>query len=359
MRYTSIKPGEVWLDTNGKRIQAHGGSVFYEDGTYYFYGENKEYTNGVSPTIMWGVRCYASKDLCNWEDVGLIIPPDLEDETSTLHPTCKAERPHIIHNKKTGKYVCFMKVMFPDGTQKTTILTADRFLGPYTVHKDRILPLGVSAGDFDLQVDEQTGKAYYIFEQVHSQTVIAELTDDYLDLNGVYSTHFQNGYPPFVREACAHFIRNGKHYLLTSGTTGYYPNPSELAIADDWHGPYRILGNPHPNDPTDTSYHSQVSSVFKVHGKKDLYIACADRWVPDFQHVPYQLYADYFAKCFNPDDTDEAGREALRLKLLEYGLDFSRKPNTSIANYVWLPIRFDGEMGYIDWLDEWNLDQFE
>ena len=40
--YTSIRPGQVWLDTNGKRIQAHGGSVLYLDGTYYWYGENKE-----------------------------------------------------------------------------------------------------------------------------------------------------------------------------------------------------------------------------------------------------------------------------------------------------------------------------
>ena len=45
-KYNSFKPGEVWLDTNGNRIQAHGGSVIYIDGTYYFYGENKEKTDG-------------------------------------------------------------------------------------------------------------------------------------------------------------------------------------------------------------------------------------------------------------------------------------------------------------------------
>ena len=27
MQYTSIRPGQVWLDTNGNRIQAHGGSI--------------------------------------------------------------------------------------------------------------------------------------------------------------------------------------------------------------------------------------------------------------------------------------------------------------------------------------------
>ena len=42
MKYNSIRPGQVWLDTNGNRIQAHGGSIMYLDGTYYWYGENKE-----------------------------------------------------------------------------------------------------------------------------------------------------------------------------------------------------------------------------------------------------------------------------------------------------------------------------
>lgn len=40
--YDAFYPGQVWLDTEGKRIQAHGGSVIYIDDTYYWYGENKE-----------------------------------------------------------------------------------------------------------------------------------------------------------------------------------------------------------------------------------------------------------------------------------------------------------------------------
>ncbi len=30
--YTSIHPGQPWLDTEGKPIQAHGGSVLYWEG---------------------------------------------------------------------------------------------------------------------------------------------------------------------------------------------------------------------------------------------------------------------------------------------------------------------------------------
>ena len=38
--YDSIRPGQVWLDTKGERIQAHGGSVMYLDGTYYWYDQS-------------------------------------------------------------------------------------------------------------------------------------------------------------------------------------------------------------------------------------------------------------------------------------------------------------------------------
>lgn len=104
--YHSIRPGKVWLDTKGKRIQAHGGTVMYLDGIYYWYGENKERTTGENDIWHWGVRCYTSKDLYNWEDQGLIIPPDLENPDSSLHPLSMMDRPHIIYNRHTKKYVC-------------------------------------------------------------------------------------------------------------------------------------------------------------------------------------------------------------------------------------------------------------
>lgn len=75
MKYTSIRPGQIWLDTEGKRIHAHGGSILPVGDTFYWYGENKEKSVPDSGIYHWGVRCYASKDLYNWGDKGLIIPP--------------------------------------------------------------------------------------------------------------------------------------------------------------------------------------------------------------------------------------------------------------------------------------------
>lgn len=37
-----IIPGEVWKDTDGNPINAHGGGLLYHDGTYYWYGEYKK-----------------------------------------------------------------------------------------------------------------------------------------------------------------------------------------------------------------------------------------------------------------------------------------------------------------------------
>lgn len=350
MQYDAFYPGRVWLDTEGKRIHAHGGSVLFWEGKYYWYGENKEKTTGNDDVWHWGVRCYESEDLYNWKDLGLIIPPDLEDPTSPLYPTSRMDRPHIIYNRQTGKFVCWLKIMESSGNQTETILTADSLLGPYTMVRKGLKPLGMSGGDFDLVVAPD-GKAYYYFDRVHTELICADLTDDYTDVTGYYSTHFPRCYPPYVREATAHFFRKNKHYLITSGTTGYLPNPSEAAIADSWHGPFRVLGDPHPDDESRTSWHSQIASVFKVQGKKDLYIAVADRWIPDHMEYPYEEYKCCVEKYWNPDyDGPVYDRN-------NYGM--GGEYNTSIADYVWLPIRFDGEMVYLDWKDRWQIEDYE
>ena len=82
----AFRPGQASLDTSGNRIQAHAGKVHYENGTFYWYGENKERTTHGSGIWHWGVRCYSSTDLYNWHDLGLIIPPDVDDPSSPLHP---------------------------------------------------------------------------------------------------------------------------------------------------------------------------------------------------------------------------------------------------------------------------------
>ena len=146
----AIYPGKVWRDTNGRRIQAHGGALYYEDGVYYWYGENKDHTDGSCMVWTWGMRAYRSTDLYNWEDLGLFIAPDLTDKDSPLYPTSRADRPHIVKCAATGKYVCWIKHCGDDAC--FTVLQADKFLGPYEIIKAHYRPFDCEVGDFDIVV---------------------------------------------------------------------------------------------------------------------------------------------------------------------------------------------------------------
>ena len=346
--YTSIRPGQPWLDTNGHRIQAHGGSIITVDGTYYWYGENKEHTKPGSGIWHWGVRCYSSTDLYNWSDLGTIIPPTPDDLSSPLHPGALMDRPHIIHDSEHDRFVCWIKVMEEGHTQRSTVLVADDILGPYHIVRSNLRPLGMNAGDFDLVVEPTDGKAYYYFERVHSELVCADLTADYTDVTGYYSTHFPRKQPPWVREAPAYFRRGHDHYLITSGTSGYFPNPSEIAVAPSYHGPWTTLGDPHPDDEYRTSFRTQISSVFQHPTKQDLYIALGDRWLPSLP-AERSNQTELFRRLFAGEPHDVITNDA--------PAEFT-DPDTSIADYVWLPITFDSQVPRMNWSDEWRVEDY-
>lgn len=344
-----VRPGEEMLDTNGARIQAHGGSMLYLDGIFYWYGENKEHTVPGSGIWHWGVRCYASTDLYTWEDQGLIISPELGDTSSPLHPAQLLDRPHIVRHPDSGRFVCWLRVSSRAGRpQALLVLVADSILGPYTKVRLGLRPFGMDAGDFDLVVDPEDGKGYCYFERVHRELICADLTRDLTDVTGYYSTHFPRPRPPFVREAPAHFVRGDSHYLITSGTTWYFPNQSEIASAQTYHGPWTVLGDPHAADPTGTSFRSQVSSVFQHPHWPDLYIALADRWLPNLADDPPKA-TDLLAR-------ETAGDPSAAAELMRYG--YGSDPDTSRASYVWLPIRFDGDRPTIEWHDRWRIEDY-
>lgn len=357
-RLRSFKPGALWLDTSGKPIQAHGASILKVGDLYYWYGENKEFTTGKTKVWTWGVRCYSSTDLYNWDDLGLIIPPDQTDPASPLNPTVPLDRPHILYNARTKTFVCWVKIM-DKGRQTRTVLTADKITGPYTIVRRNIQPLGMNAGDFDLCFSPDDGKAYMYFERVHSEMICADLTDDYTDFTGFYSTHFPHPAPPLVREGPAWFRRKGKHYLATSGTSGYFPNPSEIAVADTFHGPFTVLGDLHPRDISRTSFNSQISAIFRHPAKQDLYIALADRWLGPQTDADFTsgktsgLVRGAIAKALGMPRQPMTKEESGALKYLGLNVD------TSQARYVWLPIRFDkDDRPTIEWRDEWTLEEF-
>lgn len=349
---TSIKPGQIWRDTEGKPIQAHGFSVFYKDGLYYWYGENKEFTKPFGKVWTWGIRCYTSADLYNWEDRGLIIPPETEDRQSPMHPTNCIDRPHIIYCEKTGKYVAWIKIMAGLTSQFMCVMQADDFFGPYEYVHKYYHPLGMDTGDFTLVRDGET--AYLIFERPHFQLITATLDETYTGVTGEYTAHFSGLYPPYTREAPVCFERNGKHYLFTSGTTGYFPNPSRAACFDRFHGKYQDLGILHPDDGTNTSFNSQISCVLKV-PDSGLYIALADRWQPGPKTALMQkVVSAHFRKMFRDYTPDESPRKTERLP----DEQITHYENTRDSRYVWLPVEWQGDTPVIRWHREWRIEDY-
>lgn len=319
-----ISQGGKWLDDRGNMIQAHGGSIFKIKDKYYWYGENKELTVPGSNIWQNGVNCYSSDDLIHWKFENTILKSS-SNPNSPLYPKRIMDRPHIIYNKKNKVFVMWMKLV---GTREEPHNWDYQYMGIATakhitddfVLVNKIVPLEMSSGDFDLFVDDDE-KAYLVFGKVHTEIIVANLTKDYLNVTGDYTSHLHFIGPPIAREAPAVFKRNKKYYMLTSGTTGYYPNRTLLAVANQIHGPWYIAGYPAIDDLDHNTFNCQFSSVF--HDKEsDLFVAIGDRWVPDL------------SKSFEKS---------------------SWNINTSKSEYVWLPIKFDiKQLPKIVWQNNWN-----
>ena len=160
------------------------------------------------------------------------------------------------------------------------------------------------------------------------------------------SIHIPKPFPPFTREAPAFFKRGGRKFLLTSGTTGYFPNETVLYEITDFHGEWRELGKPCVNDVNKNSFACQFSSVFRHPFIKDLYIALGDRWLRDLPANMPDINAIY-ERMF--DKTKEPLPDGFTTTALS-------DENTSEATYVWLPVRFsDDGTPYICWETEWRV----
>ncbi len=337
-----IKPGELWPDTDGNPINAHGGGVLFHEGTYYWYGEMKtgetylpdcNKTWGGTRVDVTGVSCYSSKDLYNWKYEGNVLPAVKDDPNHDLYVDNVVERPKVIFNRKTGKFVMWMHIDSKNyGKASSGVATSDSPKGPFryiesfrpnagncpvhvTSNDTTSGPLardyenGQMARDMALFVDDN-GKAYHFYSSEDNATMhISELTDDYLRPSGKYKRLFVGR----SMEAPAVFKRKGKYYFIASGCTGWSPNAARSAVAQSIWGPWKELGNPCVGENAEKTFISQSTYVLPVQGKEDAYIFLADRW--------------------NKDDLKN-------------------------STYIWLPVEFENEKVVLKWHNEWNLNIF-
>lgn len=272
--------GEIWLDTSGNPINAHGGGILQHGDTYYWYGEYKGKDTYRSPNIGWecyrtdftGVSCYSSTDLINWNFEGVVLTPDPTNSTSDLHPTMVIERPKVIYNDNTKQFVMWMHVDSHNYWQATAgVAVSDSPTGPFRFI-EATRPNGAESRDLTIYKDDD-GKAYLLYSSEGNATLyISRLTDDYLKQTGIYTRNFAG----LSREAPAIFKNNGKYYIISSGCSGWSPNEAAYAVADNIMGPYELLPNPCTGEDADKTFYSQ--STFALQLEDGSFIAMFDRW---------------------------------------------------------------------------------
>jgi len=332
---TAFRPGQLWLDQNGVHINAHGGGLLLDRGVYYWFGEHKIH-GAIGNTAQVGVHVYSSTNLYDWRDRGIALAVS-SDPNSEITKGSVIERPKVLHNPRTGKYVMWFHLELKGQGYKaarTGVAVASNPVGPYRfVASFRpnagIWPLdatpedqrpaadnflardhdgGQMSRDMTLFQDDD-GKAYQIYSSEENHTLqISALSDDYLRPAGRYVRALPFG----DNEAATVFKHEGRYYLITSGLTGWAPNAARSAVADNILGPWRSLGNPVRGTPEQvaTTFGGQSTFAFSAPCDPDQVILMFDIWRPK-----------------DPID----------------------------GRYVWLPVEWEDGKPVVRWRDSWTL----
>ena len=235
---TNFTPSEIWKDTEGNTINAHGGGLLLHNGIYYWFGEiKKSETFRVSRVTSWedyrvnagGISCYCSKDLINWQYEGVALSPNTKDSLNDLHTSKVIERPKVIYNKKTGKFVMWVHLDNEDCSYASSgVGVSDKPNGPYHFIKSE-KSNGNDARDMTIFQDDD-GKAYHFYSSEGNATMhITLLSDDYLEHTKTETRILINQ----SREAPAVIKFNNKYYLFSSACTGWAPNAASYTTADN------------------------------------------------------------------------------------------------------------------------------
>jgi beta-galactosidase len=242
---------------------------FVENGVYYWFGETQKNSN----LSTHGVNCYSTKDksLTRWKFEGTVL------KQSDIHgvkfgPPFIIDRPKVIKNPRTGKYVMYIHLNSAQVTDPyVAVSIADYATGLYTfVHAYQ--PDGQDSYDMTIFQDED-GSAYLICSVMNQFVGISLLSDDYLKTVELVS------YIGESREGQALFKYKGNYYMWTSHLTDWDPNPAELFVAD---GPiegasWTSLGNP-SNDATTFDSQSAYVLPYEDDNNNIKLIYIGDRW---------------------------------------------------------------------------------
>ncbi len=271
----TITPGTAWTDTDGKSVQAHGGGMIKVGSTYYWIGEDRAnvtaipaWASGVYTPPFRNITCYSSTDLVRWTFVGNLLSLQ---SSGDLGPDRVVERPKVIYNAGTGKYVLWMHIDDPTYSDaRVGVASSSSVCSGYTYHGST-RPLGYQSRDMTVFKDDD-GTAYLAYSSNNNSVLrIARLASDYL------SAGTDLGSTPVAGEGIAVFKKDSTYYLLASAATGWKSNDNYYFTASSMAGPWTHRGDFTPNS-TDT-YNSQTTFVQPVSGDSGTtYLYMGDRW---------------------------------------------------------------------------------
>lgn len=271
-----------WKDTDGHFINAHGAGILSHKGTYYLFGEIKRGKTCLVPNQSWedyrvdagGVSCYSSKDLLHWKYMGVALAPETRDTSSDLYTGRVIERPKVLYNRTTGRFVMWMHIDRADYSYaRAGVAESDRPEGPYHYIRS-VRPNGQMSRDMTVFGDDD-GKAYLVYTSENNNTLhVTPLSEDYLSVTPAFKRILAGQ----RREAPAVFKQGGKYYLITSLCSGWDPNAATYAMADRMMGDWKQQGNPCAGRDSATTFHSQSTFVLPLRDKNNTFVFMADRW---------------------------------------------------------------------------------
>lgn len=260
IRYNAITNSGDFLDIKGKKINAHGGGFLKVGNYYYWIGENRK--NGVF------VSCYRSTDLLNWEFRGDLL-------TKGSHPDldkANIERPKVIYNPKTKKFVMWMHYEYNSDYSyaRAAVAVSNDIEKPFTFLKS-FRPFDNMSRDCTLFKDDDGTAYFFSSARENYDMIMYKLTDNYLDVKEQVATLWPGGH----REAPAVVKRGNYYFMLTSGCTGWAPNQAKYAYAKSINGPWSDL----INIGDSTTFNSQSTFILPIEGRnKTNYLYVGDRW---------------------------------------------------------------------------------
>ncbi len=258
----TITNGTQFTDTGGNALHAHGGGVLKVGSYYYWFGENRNANNTFR-----AVSVYRSTNLRDWEFRNNVLTQSSAAELNVAN----IERPKVIYNAGTGRYVMWMhKENGSDyGEARAAVASSATVDGAYTYHGS-FRPLGHMSRDITLYNDN--GTAYMISAARENYDLhIYRLTADNLGVASLVGNFWPGGH----REAPALFKRGSTYFMLTSAATGWNPNQAQYATATSISGPWSGWSNVGDS----TTFRSQPTYVLPIQGTSTTsYLYMGDRW---------------------------------------------------------------------------------